>query len=126
MAQPGGCGQWVVPGFRNILFDKYAYSGDKEYLKSVYPVIKDAAIFFLDFLVEEPVNHWLVVCPSTSPENNPQGRPSTLAAGVTMDNQLVFDIFTKTMEAAQILKTDQDLIVTLSETLKRMPPNANW
>ena len=39
-----------------------------------------------------------------------------------MDNQLVFDIFTKTMEAAQILNTDQELAVTLSETLKRMPP----
>jgi alpha-L-fucosidase 2 len=117
-------GMWPMGGawLSQHLFDKYAYSGDKEYLKSVYPVIKEAAMFFLDFLVEEPVNHWLVVCPSTSPENNPQGRPSTLAAGVTMDNQLVFDIFTKTMEAAQILKTDQDLIVTLSETLKRMPP----
>jgi len=111
-------GMWPMGGawLSQHLFDKYAYNGDKEYLKSVYPVIKDAAMFFLDFLVEEPVNHWLVVSPSTSPENNPQGRPSTLAAGVTMDNQLVFDIFTKTMETAQILNTDQDLIVTLSET----------
>jgi alpha-L-fucosidase 2 len=117
-------GMWPMGGawLSQHLFEKYAFSGDKEFLKSVYPVIKEAAMFFLDFLVEEPVNHWLVVCPSTSPENNPQGRPSTLAAGVTMDNQLVFDIFTKTMEAAQILNTDQELVVTLSETLKRMPP----
>ena len=117
-------GMWPMGGawLSQHLFDKYAYNGDKEYLKSVYPAIKEAAMFFLDFLVEEPVNHWLVVCPSTSPENNPQGRPSTLAAGVTMDNQLVFDIFTKTMEAARILNTDQELSVTLSETLKRMPP----
>lgn len=117
-------GMWPMGGawLSQHLFDKYAYNGDKEYLKSVYPVIKGAAMFFLDFLVEEPINHWLVVCPSTSPENNPQGRPSTLAAGVTMDNQLVFDIFTKTMEAARILNTDQELSVTLSETLKRMPP----
>ncbi|MFA5328059.1 MAG: glycoside hydrolase family 95 protein [Prolixibacteraceae bacterium] len=117
-------GMWPMGGawLSQHLFEKYAFSGDKEYLKSVYPVIKESAMFFLDFLVEEPTNNWLVVCPSTSPENNPQGRPSTLAAGVTMDNQLVFDIFTKTMEAAQILNTDQDLVVTLSETLKRMPP----
>lgn len=117
-------GMWPMGGawLSQHLFEKYAYNGDKEYLKSVYPAIKEAAMFFLDFLVEEPVNHWLVVCPSTSPENNPQGRPSTLAAGVTMDNQLVFDLFTKTMEAAQILNTDQELVVTLSETLKRMPP----
>jgi len=117
-------GMWPMGGawLSQHLFDKYAYNGDKEFLKSVYPVIKEAAMFFLDFLVEEPANHWLVVCPSISPENNPQGRPSTLAAGVTMDNQLVFDLFTKTMEAAQILNTDQELTVTLRETLKRMPP----
>ena len=117
-------GMWPMGGawLSQHLFDKYAYSGDKEYLKSVYPAIKEAAMFFLDFLVEEPVNHWLVVCPSTSPENTPQGRPSTLAAGVTMDNQLVFDIFTKTMAAGRVLNTDQELSVTLSETLKRMPP----
>ena len=105
------------------LFDKYAFSGDKEFLKSVYPVMKEASMFFLDFLVEEPVNHWLVVCPSVSPENAPSTHPeSTISAGTTMDNQLVFDIFTKTMEAARILGTDQELIVTISETLKRMPP----
>lgn len=117
-------GMWPMGGawLSQHLFDKYAFSGDKDYLKSVYPVIKEAAMFFLDYLVEEPVNNWLVVCPSTSPENNPQGRPSTLAAGVTMDNQLVFDIFTKTMQVAQILNTDQELVVTLGETLKRMPP----
>ncbi len=117
-------GMWPMGGawLSQHLFDKYAFGGDKKYLESVYPVIKEAAMFYLDFLVEEPVNKWLVVAPSTSPENNPQGRPSTLAAGVTMDNQLVFDIFPKTMEAAQILDTDQELVVTLSETLKRMPP----
>ncbi|OFX63160.1 MAG: alpha-L-fucosidase [Bacteroidetes bacterium GWB2_41_8] len=117
-------GMWPMGGawLSQHLFEKYAFNGDKEYLKSVFPAIKEAAMFFLDFLIEEPINHWLVVSPSTSPENNPQGRPSTLAAGVTMDNQLVFDIFNRTIEAAQILNTDQELIVTLSETLKRMPP----
>ncbi|MDA3928509.1 MAG: glycoside hydrolase family 95 protein [Prolixibacteraceae bacterium] len=117
-------GMWPMGGawLSQHLFDKYAFNGNKEYLKSVYPVIKEAAMFFLDFLIEEPVHHWLVVCPSTSPENKPQGRPSTLAAGGTMDNQLVFDIFTKTIEAAQILNTDPDLVVTLSKALKKMPP----
>jgi len=117
-------GMWPMGGawMSQHLWEKYAYSGDKEYLKSVYPVIREAARFFLDFLVEEPTNHWMVVVPSISPENNPQGRPSTLAAGVTMDNQLVFDIFSKTIEAATILKTDQDLIVTLNETMRRLAP----
>ncbi|MFA9390382.1 MAG: glycoside hydrolase N-terminal domain-containing protein [Prolixibacteraceae bacterium] len=117
-------GMWPMAGawLSTHLWEKYAFRGDVEYLKSIYPVIKEASKFFLDFLIEEPVNQWLVVCPSTSPENTPQGRSSTLAAGVTMDNQLVFDVFTKTMQAAQILNVDQDLRLRLSETLKRMPP----
>lgn len=117
-------GMWPMGGawLSQHLFDKYAYSGDKEYLKSIYPVIREATRFFLDFLVEEPTHHWLVVCPSISPENTPAGRPSSLSAGTTMDNQLLFDLFTKTMIAAQILNTDQELSVTISETLRRMPP----
>ncbi len=117
-------GMWPMGGawLSQHLWDKYAFNGEKEYLKSVYPIIRDAAQFFLDFLIEEPTNHWLVVCPSISPENNPEGRPSTLAAGTTMDNQLVFDIFIKTIEAAKILGVDQELSVTIAETLKRMPP----
>ena len=53
------------------LWEKYLYSGDREYLKSVYPVLKEASQFYLDFLIEEPVHKWLVVSPSMSPENNP-------------------------------------------------------
>jgi alpha-L-fucosidase 2 len=69
-----------------------------------------------------------VVCPSVSPENTPAGRPTSLAAGTTMDNQLVFDLFTKTMDAAQILDTDKELVEKLAETLQRMPPMqiGNW
>ncbi len=104
------------------LFDKYAYSGDKEYLKSVYPVIREATRFYLDFLVEDPKNHWQVVVPSVSPENTPAGRPTALSAGTTMDNQLVFDLLTKTQEAAQILNTDQELSVAIVETINRLAP----
>ncbi|WP_372776174.1 glycoside hydrolase N-terminal domain-containing protein [Mangrovibacterium sp.] len=117
-------GMWPMGGawLSQHLFDKYAFSGNTEYLKSVYPVMKEAAKFFLDFLVMDPQHNWLVVCPSVSPENMPAGRPTTLTAGTTMDNQLVFDLFTKTIEAARILDIDQELVVTLTETLRRMPP----
>lgn len=117
-------GMWPMAGawLSTHLFEKYIYNGDIEYLKSVYPIMKEATIFFLDFLVPEPANNWMVVVPSVSPENSPQGRPSTLAAGTTMDNQLVFDLFSMTMEAARILQTDQDFMVGVIETLSRMPP----
>ena len=53
------------------LWKKYEFNGDIKYLQSVYPIIKGASLFFTDFLIEEPVHHWLVVSPSISPENSP-------------------------------------------------------
>jgi alpha-L-fucosidase 2 len=118
-------GMWPMGGawLSQHLFEKYAYSGDKEYLKSIYPVIKGAALFFVDFLTEEPQNKWLVVSPSVSPENDPIGHDgSSISAGTTMDNQLVFDIFSITVKAAEILKTDKELVDQIKEKLKRLPP----
>jgi alpha-L-fucosidase 2 len=118
-------GQWPMGGawLSQHLFDKYDFSGDKEFLKSVYPVVKEASIFFLDFLVEEPEHKWLVVCPSVSPENAPFVHSNvSISAGTTMDNQLVFDLFTKTIKAAEILNTDKELIIKLEEAVKRLPP----
>jgi alpha-L-fucosidase 2 len=118
-------GMWPMGGawLCQHLFDKYEFNGDKEFLKSVYPDIKEASIFFLDFLVEEPGHKWLVVCPSVSPENAPCVNPDeSISAGTTMDNQLVFDLFTKTIKAAEILNTDKELVVKLKEAVKRLPP----
>jgi alpha-L-fucosidase 2 len=105
------------------LFDKYDFNGDNEFLKSAYPVVKEASLFFLDFLIEEPDHKWLVVSPSVSPENSPSVHTeSSASAGTTMDNQLVFDLFTKTIKAAKILNTDKELIGKLDAALKRLPP----
>jgi alpha-L-fucosidase 2 len=105
------------------LFYKYEFNGDKEYLKSVYPILKEASLFFLDFLVEEPRQKWLVVCPSVSPENAPFIHPeSSISAGTTMDNQLVSDLFNITIRSAGILKTDKELVVRIGEALRRLPP----
>jgi alpha-L-fucosidase 2 len=105
------------------LFEKFAYSGDKDFLKSVYQVLKGATQFYLDFLVEEPEHKWLVVAPSNSPENSPSVHAeSSISAGTTMDNQLVFDILNITAKTAQILDTDKDLVVKINETIKRLPP----
>jgi alpha-L-fucosidase 2 len=104
-------------------WEKYRYSGDKTYLKSVYPAIKGAAQFFVDFLVEEPVHKWLVVVPSMSPENNPSTRPEvTISAGNTMDNQIVYDIFTSTVNAAEALGIDADFVKILKEKRSKLPP----
>jgi alpha-L-fucosidase 2 len=118
-------GMWPMGGawLSQHLFDKYDFNGDKGYLKSAYPVVKEASIFFLDFLTEEPEHKWLVVSPAISPENAPTVHPQySLTYGATMDNQLVFDLFTKTIEAAKILNTDKELVVQLQNALKRLPP----
>jgi alpha-L-fucosidase 2 len=118
-------GMWPMGGawLCQHLWEKYEYSGDQEYLESVYPVMKSAVEFYLGFLVEEPKHKWLVVCPSVSPENSPSSHPeSSISAGTTMDNQLLFDLFTKTIRAARILKMDKTFIDTVSNTLKRLPP----
>lgn len=118
-------GMWPMGGawLSQHLWEKYLYNGDKDYLKSVYPVLKSAAQFYEDFLIEEPTHKWLVISPSMSPENIPQEHQgSALAAGNTMDNQLMFDLFTKTKKAAQILDADAEKIPVWSSIISRLPP----
>lgn len=115
---PSG-GAWLC----QHLWEKYLYGGDKKYLASVYPIMKKAAEFFLSFLVEEPKSKWLVVCPSVSPENSPSVHSqSSISAGTTMDNQLVFDLFTNTISAARILRADKDFVKRIESALNRLPP----
>ena len=75
-------------------------------------------------MVKEPVHNWLVVCPSNSPENVHSGSngKATTAAGCTMDNQLIFDLWTAIISASQILDTDQKFASHLTQRLKEMAP----
>lgn len=117
-------GMWPMGGawLSQHLWEKYLFNGDKEYLASVYPIMKESSRFFLDFLITEPTNNWQVIAPSVSPENQPQGRPTSIDAGTTMDNQLVFDMLNITMQAAQALGVDQSMSVSYIETMNRIPP----
>lgn len=104
-------------------WEKYVFSGDKQYLQTVYPALKGASQFYLDVLTEEPTHKWLVVVPSISPENSPKAHPGvSLAAGVTMDNQIVFDLFTNTIHAAEVLNLDEEMVVKMKAARKRLPP----
>lgn len=105
------------------LWEHYLYNGSKTYLATVYPVLKSAATFYVDFLVQHPKYHWLVVNPGTSPENAPKAHDgSSLDAGTTMDNQIVFDMFSTTIRAAEILKKDASFVDTLKRMRSRLPP----
>ncbi len=114
-----GGGGWLS----QHLWEHYLYTGNKTYLESVYPAIKGAAQFYADFLVEHPKYNWLVVAPGNSPENAPkEHQGASITAGSTMDNQLVFDVFSTTINAAKALGKDKDLIEKLEGLKKKLPP----
>ncbi|HZG23676.1 MAG TPA: glycoside hydrolase family 95 protein, partial [Chitinophagaceae bacterium] len=105
------------------LWEHYLYTGDRNFLASVYPVLKGASTFYVDFLVEHPARKWLVINPDMSPENAPAAHQnSSLDAGTTMTNQIVFDIFSTTIKAAEILKKDIAFVDTLKQMRSRLPP----
>lgn len=115
------CNAWLC----HHLWERYLYSGDKDFLASVYPIMKSASEFFVDFLVRDPNTGYMVVTPSNSPENAPRqwkGK-ANLFAGITMDNQLVFDLFTNTEAAAHILNgKDEQFCDTIRSLKKQLPP----
>lgn len=118
-------GMWTAGGgwTSQHLWEHYLYNGDKAYLASVYPILKGAAQFYVDFLVEHPTYHWLVVNPGTSPENAPKAHGgSSLDAGTTMDNQIVFDVFSTAIRAAERLGKDADFVAILKQKRAKLPP----
>ena len=104
------------------LWDRFEFSGDKAYLKKIYPVLKGAAEFFVDTLQEDPKSKWLVTNPSISPEN-PHPFGSAVCAGPAMDQQILRDLFANTIKAAEILGVDQDFARQLAATRARLAPN---
>ena len=103
------------------LWDHYDYSRDKAYLASIYPIIRGAALFFLDTLQRDPRSGYLVTNPSLSPENN-HGHGSSLCAGPTMDMSILRDLFEQVATAARIVGRDADLAQQLMATRERLAP----
>jgi alpha-L-fucosidase 2 len=105
------------------LWEHYLYNGNNNFLATAYPVLKGAALFYVDFLIEHPTKKWLVMNPDMSPENAPKAHQgSSLDAGTTMTNQIVFDVFSSTIRAAEILKKDKAFVDTLRKMRDRLPP----
>lgn len=105
------------------LWERYLYSGNKAHLKEAYPILKGVATFYKDFLVPHPTLKWLVINPGTSPENAPEAHGgSSIDAGTTMDNQIVFDVLSSTIKAARILNQDTEFIDSLVNIRNQLPP----
>jgi alpha-L-fucosidase 2 len=122
------------------LWEHYLYDPNPDYLRRIYPLLKGASEFGLDMLVEEPTHKWLVPSPSGSPENgfvlvngrallrdgqpNPkEGVRNSITMGVAMDNQLLRDVFTWTLQAAKELGVDAPLQQEISTALPRLAPH---
>ena len=106
------------------LWEHYLYTGDKEYLKRVYPALKGAARFFLTTMIEEPSNGYLVTSPTSSPENAfmMDGKAVSICMGPTMDNQIVRELFTNTLSAAEILG-EPDMTDEIRNALEKLAPH---
>lgn len=119
-------GQWQTGGawLSQHLWMHYLYTGDKDFLQRYYPVLRGAAQFFADSLRVEPKHQWLVVVPSNSPENTylREGTPTSISVGTTMDNQLVFDLFSAVIDAAAVLNIDADFAAELQHKRDQLPP----
>ncbi len=118
-------GSWANGGgwLSQHLWEHYLYKGDKIFLAEVYPALKGAALFYADLLIEHPKYKWLVFCPDMSPENAPKAHQnSSIDAGVTMTNQIIFDVFSNTIRAAKILKKDKSFADSLMQMRNRLAP----
>jgi alpha-L-fucosidase 2 len=116
-------GMWPTGGawLTLPLWDRYEYNGDRDYLRRIYPLLKGAAQFFLDTLVEELTHHWLVTSPSLSPEN-PHPFGTSLTAGPAMDEEILRELFGNAITAARTLGVDSDLQRKWSATRARLAP----
>ena len=101
-------GAWLT----THLWQHYLFTGDKEFLRTYYPIMEGAAKFLVQYMQTYPKDGeiksaagWMMTVPTVSPEHGPQGKGTTVTAGSTMDNQIVFDVLTQVLAAAKILGT---------------------
>ena len=118
-------GAWLT----THIWQHYLFTGDKQFLADNYDVMKGAADFLLAYMQTYPKDGevknaagWLVTAPTVSPEHGPVGKKTTVTAGSTMDNQIVFDVLSQVIAAAKILGKDESSIFNLQSSIKKLPP----
>ena len=103
----------------------YEFTQDKAFLREAYPLMKEAARFFLDAMIEEPEHGWLVTAPTTSPENAFWLNDSTVVSvcmGSTMDVQIVSELYDAVCQSASILGVDASFVDSLKTAKSHFPP----
>ncbi|MDX1283650.1 MAG: glycoside hydrolase family 95 protein, partial [Draconibacterium sp.] len=125
-------GAWLT----TQLYEHYLFNPNEEYLREIYPVIKGAVQFFMDFLVEEPTEKWLVTNPSNSPENPPEGPGykyfydevtgmyyfTTICYGSSIDMQILYDLFGYFIESDKVLGQENEFTEKVAAARNRLVP----
>ena len=108
------------------LWEHYAFTEDKEYLRWAYPIMKGSAQFYLDMLITEPAHGWLVTAPSNSPENTfrmENGATAHTCMGPTVDMQILRELFGNCIAAGESFDVDERFRENLKTTRARLAPN---
>jgi len=124
-----GYGMWPMGAAwcSDHFWEYYDYTGDKNFLKEkAYPVLKDASLFFVDFLVKSPATGLLVSGPSISPENKfmvQNDNKASVSMGPTMDHQIIRELFNNCIKVSALLGIDREFADTLKTMLGQLTPS---
>lgn len=102
-----GAGAWIA----QHIWEHYAFTQDKDFLRKAYPILKEASTFYQDWLTMDPKTGLLVSGPSPSPENSfkaPDGTIAQISMGPSHDQQVIFNLFEHTLAASEILGVKED------------------
>jgi len=108
----------ATPWLCQHLWEHYAFGGDREYLGRVWPCLREATQFCLDWLVRDPRTGKLVSGPASSPENtfiSPEGEPCSICMGPSMDQEILWDHFSNVLAAAEALGIDDRFVRDVAE-----------
>ena len=103
----------------------FEFTNDTAFLREAYPLMKEAALFFLDAMITEPEHGWLVTAPTTSPENAFWLNDSTTVSvcmGSTMDVQIISELYDAVWQSAEILGADKAFADSLQTAKTHFPP----
>ena len=119
-------GMWPNGGgwLSTHIWQHYLFTGDKKFLADNYNILKESARFYMTAMVEHPTLGYLVTTPSTSPEHGYTNDGSSMTAGCTMDNQIVFDVLNQAIAASAVLDTDAAFRDSAQTVLGRIAPMA--
>ena len=111
-------GAWLT----THIWQHYLFTGDKDFLRRHYQTLRGAAEFLIGYMQRDPKSGWLMTVPTVSPEHGPVGKRTTVTAGSTMDNQIVFDVLNATIKATEVLHPGEDFTTLFETALNALPP----